>query len=264
MGHLRAQRTELRKPLAKWLGPPMQAMPRSCEWWHLASGADYALLMPEGGQPGAEIGVTPSSEVARRRRLFRALERAYPGPLRPARGKSDSRGDRRPRRRPGLGSRGSDTRSRGHETARSPTARGSSSRRDPLVPMSFRGQTLVDEATALRPLARQEEATVLARAGRDVVWTARSAPQLVHRAGVAPAELADGESLRDRFRPRPLPRSPSARPLPPGRHRHGAFRPAGVLRHRRPQSARAALRTRLLSRRSRAKRRSTATTSPWR
>jgi hypothetical protein len=72
---------------------------------------------------------------------------------------------------------------------------------DRLVPPPFRGRTLVEEGTEIRPLATEAEDTVLARMGRDVIWAADSSGALVHRAGSAPSELGQGERLRDRLRP---------------------------------------------------------------
>jgi hypothetical protein len=70
-----------------------------------------------------------------------------------------------------------------------------------LVPPPFRDRTLVEEDTVIRPLTPDAEDTVLARIGRDVVWTAASGGSLAYRAGSAPSELGQGERLRDRLRP---------------------------------------------------------------
>jgi hypothetical protein len=70
-----------------------------------------------------------------------------------------------------------------------------------LVPAPFRGRTLVEQETKIRPLAVESGATVLARIGRDVVWAAASTGAPFYRAGGAPSELRQGERLRDRLRP---------------------------------------------------------------
>jgi hypothetical protein len=72
---------------------------------------------------------------------------------------------------------------------------------DPLVPGPFRGRTLVEQETEMRPLAVEPGATVLARIGRDVVWSVASNGALVYRAGAGPSELGERERLRDRLRP---------------------------------------------------------------
>jgi hypothetical protein len=72
---------------------------------------------------------------------------------------------------------------------------------DPLVPAPFRGRTFFEEDTAIRPLPSEEGAFVLARIGREVVWTAASARAIVYRAGGAPSELREGEGLRNRLTP---------------------------------------------------------------
>ena len=88
----------------------------------------------------------------------------------------------------------------------------------------------------MRPLAAEPGATVLARIGRDVVWTVASNGAVVYRAGAGPSELGEGERLRDRLRPgRFFGFLPLVHFLQV-RDGDDAIRAASLLRHRRPQS----------------------------
>ena len=157
------------------------------------------LIMSDGWRSRVEIGVVPPTALAGRRRLLRALERAYAVRFIPVGEETTPAAviafgtDLPLSDVPTLclidASRNDRTRTLVEFT------------RDRLVPPPFRGRTLAEEDAKIRPLDPDEGATVLARIGRDVVWTTASGRTLVHRAGCAPPELKEGERLRDRLRP---------------------------------------------------------------
>ena len=162
--------------------------------------------MADGRRSRVEIGVTPSSALADRRRLFGALERAYAVRFVPVDEETTPAA---------LIAFGMDS----TPLLEVPTLRlidpsrsdgdggGGGTRtvvefmRDRLVPAPFRNRTLVEEENDIQPLPPDEGATVLARVGREVVWAAASGRTLVHCAGSAPPELREGEGLRNRLRP---------------------------------------------------------------
>jgi hypothetical protein len=155
--------------------------------------------MPASRRPSVEIAVVPATEFSGRRRLLGALERAYAVRFTPFEEGTNPAaviafGVDPPKLRdvPTLflteaGQSG------GNRTALEFLP-------DPLVPAPFRGRILVEQESVIRPLAAEEGATVLAQIGRDVIWDGASSKALVYRAGGAPPELRQGESLRDRLR----------------------------------------------------------------
>jgi hypothetical protein len=157
-------------------------------------------LMPGDGRSLVEIAVVPSDELAARRRLLGALERAYPvrftafedakspaavvgfGVAPPAHGGAPTL------RLTGAGQDGN-------------AAGVVEFSGDPLVPGPFRDRRLVEEGTEIAPFAPEDGTVVLARIGGHVVWAARQGENLEFRAAAAPPELAEGERLRDFLRP---------------------------------------------------------------
>ena len=156
--------------------------------------------MPVGCRPRIEIGVSPPPALAGRRRLLGALECAYAVRFIPLDESTTPAavvafGDP-PSSLPDVPTLFlTDPRQPGG------TRRGVEFAPDPLIPAPFRGRTFFEEGGAIGPLASEEGATVLARIGRDVVWTASSARATAYRAGGAPSELGEGEGLRNRLRP---------------------------------------------------------------
>lgn len=156
--------------------------------------------MPAGRVRRVEIGVIPATELSGRCRLFGTLERAYAVRFIPFEATANPAAvvafGVEPPPLPGTPS-----------LALAGSSDGACARAsleftsDPLVPAPFRGHTLVEAEAGFRPLAVEEEDTVLARVGRDVVWAAITSRPLAYRAGGAPPELGEGEGLRDRLRP---------------------------------------------------------------
>jgi hypothetical protein len=155
--------------------------------------------MPDARRSPVEIGVTPPAELAARRRLLGALERAYAvhfTPLEETKSPAAVVGfGAAPPARAGIPTLLL------QEAGQPGTPSGVVEfTRDPLVPTSFRDRGLVEEGTGMVPFA-PEEWTVLARVGGDAVWAARPGESLEIRAAAAPPELAEGERLRDLLRP---------------------------------------------------------------
>ena len=158
------------------------------------------LLMVDGGRSHVEIGVSPPTALAARRRLLGALECAYAVRFTPLGGRTT------PEAVVVLGETPSSLPDVPTLFLTEPREPGGTRREvefmpDPLVPAPFRGRTFFERDTAICALASEEGAAVLARIGREVVWTAASARAIVYRAGGAPSELREGEGLRNRLMP---------------------------------------------------------------
>lgn len=156
--------------------------------------------MPDGRRSSVEIGVIPPTALAGRRRLLGALERAYAVRFIPF-GEETT-----PAAVVVFGNDSPPLPNVPTLCLIDPRHRGGARTvvefvGDRLVPPPFRGRTLVEEETEIHPLTGEAGDTVLARIGRDVVWTAASSGALAHRAGSAPSELGQGERLRDCLRP---------------------------------------------------------------
>jgi hypothetical protein len=156
--------------------------------------------MPSSWPPCVEIGVVPATELTRRRRLLGALERAYAVRFTPFEEGTHPAAvvafgvDLPPLPDVPTLSLADPGKPGGMRSALEFLP-------DLLVPAPFRGRTLVEQETEIRPLAAEAGDTVLARTGRDVVWAAASSGALAYRAGGAPSELRQGERLRDRLGP---------------------------------------------------------------
>ena len=144
------------------------------------------------------ISVSPSAAFGSRRRLFGALERAYPATFVPA---DEWTGDgvdaailvggEAPERRsiPAL--------ELGQREGRG-SGRIEFGNRDP-VPRSFHGAALADEHSGnLQPLEARSGESILATLAGKPLWTHRAG---AWRSAAAPDELADDESIRERLAP---------------------------------------------------------------